>query len=504
MACSAHLHELKNPEVFGSWFYRIVKTQALRSLRRGNPPSSIPLDRHTDPTSVEDGVVLQLDLKDAIDALPVELSHVFVLIVVHDWPLRDAAHFLDIPIGTVKSRLTRARAIIQERVAEHVAQVSDADTPSWDLLLRELRRGAGPSPAVIRAKLAQSLANVSSARFLVHRDMRTRPDEMPRPRQTSTHLWKAPNSWRIESTSSEIGHVILIVRGRRMYLWDVDQNTSESLPMAQEFGPENLVTALWSQFLDNNAGLTVLPPDEATGNWHFWKPIPDPQSDTVRSLHLWVDPSDGMPQLIELWDGDGWVYREQMEQVECNVPIKESSFTLPSSVDRKEGPTLSELKGGMPTFVDSRTAVDVSRFNLKGIDRERLIELGIQVSLQVSKYYEGRVWAARYGPPMENPAVDRAVMRGERRVVLAQAESVSAEFERHWGIDTYQDPVPELGPEAKGRTVVLRNVTLNDIYWIAHKGVYHLNGVNLSLENLVVLAQHLVSLEEQLSRGDMD
>ena len=126
MVCAAHLHELRHPEGFASWVFKIVKTQALRSLRRADSLSSMVPDFPTVP-AVEDGVILRLDLKKAVDGLPVALSRVFVLIVLHDWPLRDADQFLNIPVGTVKSRLACARVIMKERLADHAVQLSDGN-----------------------------------------------------------------------------------------------------------------------------------------------------------------------------------------------------------------------------------------------------------------------------------------------------------------------------------------------------------------------------------------
>jgi RNA polymerase sigma-70 factor (ECF subfamily) len=50
--------------------------------------------------------------------LPVEQRAVVVLRVVHDWSEDDVAYALDIPVGTVKSRLSRALQSLRREVED--------------------------------------------------------------------------------------------------------------------------------------------------------------------------------------------------------------------------------------------------------------------------------------------------------------------------------------------------------------------------------------------------
>lgn len=47
-------------------------------------------------------MALRLDLAQALDKLPPELGQIFRLAALNQWPLRDVANFLDLPLGTVK------------------------------------------------------------------------------------------------------------------------------------------------------------------------------------------------------------------------------------------------------------------------------------------------------------------------------------------------------------------------------------------------------------------
>lgn len=65
----------------------------------------------------------RFDLRDAIrrevDALSLPTREVVVLVDIEDLSYEDAARALDIPIGTVRSRLFRGRRILQERLLAH-------------------------------------------------------------------------------------------------------------------------------------------------------------------------------------------------------------------------------------------------------------------------------------------------------------------------------------------------------------------------------------------------
>lgn len=65
----------------------------------------------------------RFDLSDAIDraidALPEAFRDVVLLIDVHDQSYDEAAGTLGVPIGTVRSRLFRARRLLQEALIDH-------------------------------------------------------------------------------------------------------------------------------------------------------------------------------------------------------------------------------------------------------------------------------------------------------------------------------------------------------------------------------------------------
>lgn len=61
-----------------------------------------------------------LDLTAALDRLPEEQRTVVLLADVEDYTMEEVAAILDCPVGTVKSRLFRARATLKELLRDYV------------------------------------------------------------------------------------------------------------------------------------------------------------------------------------------------------------------------------------------------------------------------------------------------------------------------------------------------------------------------------------------------
>ncbi len=102
---------------FSTWAYRIATNAALDEIRR-TKRRAIPThhDALTTPP-VSDGthaVDAQLDVSQALAQLPEEFRAVVVLRHVADMEYEDIAIALDIPVGTVRSRLARGRAQLTE------------------------------------------------------------------------------------------------------------------------------------------------------------------------------------------------------------------------------------------------------------------------------------------------------------------------------------------------------------------------------------------------------
>lgn len=111
-----------------TWLFAILHNLALNELRqrarRGTPLS---LDEAGDaalarPAEQEAGLY-QRDLVAALDRLPDEQRAVILLVTIEEMSYADAAAALGVPVGTVMSRLSRARAQLREALTGEGAPI---------------------------------------------------------------------------------------------------------------------------------------------------------------------------------------------------------------------------------------------------------------------------------------------------------------------------------------------------------------------------------------------
>lgn len=105
-----------------SWLYRIMHNLWIDHVRRRRPAADITEPALAETLVGEDGRVttdarLELStVRSVIDALPEDQRSVLVLVCVEGLRYREAAEVLDIPAGTVMSRLARARMALAEAI----------------------------------------------------------------------------------------------------------------------------------------------------------------------------------------------------------------------------------------------------------------------------------------------------------------------------------------------------------------------------------------------------
>jgi len=117
-----------------AWLLRILTNLNIdRGRRRQRAPEMQPLEEgdyflynrleesSREPRSDQDAVVDRLSQDDvvvALSAVPHDFRDVLVLVDIGDFTYQDAAQILDIPIGTVMSRLHRGRRILKTALAD--------------------------------------------------------------------------------------------------------------------------------------------------------------------------------------------------------------------------------------------------------------------------------------------------------------------------------------------------------------------------------------------------
>lgn len=119
--------------VFSTWLLRVAHSYVIDHLRKSRlttvsleqpvGESGLPLGDSLPQAGPEPGEQLaERDMvtrvRKVIDGLPLEVRGVLVLRFIEGRKLEEIGYILDLPVGTVKSRLNRARTTLRERLTE--------------------------------------------------------------------------------------------------------------------------------------------------------------------------------------------------------------------------------------------------------------------------------------------------------------------------------------------------------------------------------------------------
>lgn len=121
-----HFAELRDRDNFKAWLVRTTWRLAIdrhrsvaRRDRREQTAYELQTPGSTRVSTVEQTAVsreFQQRLDRAVDALPDDLRRVLILTAIEGYDMRETAALAEIPEGTVRSRLHRARKILAEKL----------------------------------------------------------------------------------------------------------------------------------------------------------------------------------------------------------------------------------------------------------------------------------------------------------------------------------------------------------------------------------------------------
>ncbi len=111
------LHKLQDPRAFKSWLYQAVRWQTLDMVRKVTKEGSILSSDNIDEideciTNVDVDIDIQESVLMHIEKLPEIDKQAIHLFYLEEMTLQEIAIVLNIPIGTIKSRLNRARSTL--------------------------------------------------------------------------------------------------------------------------------------------------------------------------------------------------------------------------------------------------------------------------------------------------------------------------------------------------------------------------------------------------------
>lgn len=126
-----------------AWLFRILKNAFINDYRKKkNQPSKVDYEEVIIHHNEEEGSSyssyddLRTEMFDkmmgdevttAINALPVDFRTVILLCDVEGFSYEEISKIIDVPIGTVRSRLHRSRKMLKEKLSEYAAQYGYKD-----------------------------------------------------------------------------------------------------------------------------------------------------------------------------------------------------------------------------------------------------------------------------------------------------------------------------------------------------------------------------------------
>jgi RNA polymerase sigma-70 factor (ECF subfamily) len=127
LAAHQHLGQVREPERVRAWLTAVLRNAFRRSLRKRRGTSEVSLE-DVGEVCEESPPDLELDpaeLQAALGELPDDYRETVVLFFLEQLSYRQVAERLDVPIGTVMSRLSRGKAFLRKRL-QPVVNLSDS------------------------------------------------------------------------------------------------------------------------------------------------------------------------------------------------------------------------------------------------------------------------------------------------------------------------------------------------------------------------------------------
>ncbi len=112
-----NMENVKHPSAF---LYKVAKNRSIDYLRKKKKEKEVSLDDerhslfiHKDPVRL---YIFRKKLEEEVEKMPKILKEIFILRDINGYSYEEISEILRIPLGTVKSRISRARLYLRERL----------------------------------------------------------------------------------------------------------------------------------------------------------------------------------------------------------------------------------------------------------------------------------------------------------------------------------------------------------------------------------------------------
>jgi RNA polymerase sigma-70 factor (ECF subfamily) len=98
---------------YRAWMFRIVRNAAIDEFRRNRQPApDHELEVPVDLWRFDDACIAKITVEQGLAELPASYREIIALIDIAGFRYSEAAEILDVPVGTIMSRISRARGAL--------------------------------------------------------------------------------------------------------------------------------------------------------------------------------------------------------------------------------------------------------------------------------------------------------------------------------------------------------------------------------------------------------
>ncbi|HEY8909145.1 MAG TPA: sigma-70 family RNA polymerase sigma factor [Desulfosporosinus sp.] len=371
-----HLHSLVEIAAFSSWWRRIVTNEVYMILRLKQRETQ-GLDEgilQQLGLAVDELVVMRCELARALQLLPMDQQQVVIDVDLLGVSLLEVAGRHQIPVGTVKSRLFRARARLQHELevfregrkgkdimedtmardltglfynylegtmngAERAKFEADlVEHPEW---AKELRRHKDfltllhtltGKMTLTSAEIMEKIQTVTAKITDYEQVVDDTYFEQGSPQTLTTHTWfQAPDVYRVESRHPLMGEAIVVVKGVEALSYMKDAKQAVKLKVSEELKEQmglNFTDSLKLMAADRDS--RPLGTEYVNGrpalHLQFNQKVSG-KGDMV--THLWMDKDTWMPLVTELYSANNeLVQRKVVRELRLNQGLLDELFNL--------------------------------------------------------------------------------------------------------------------------------------------------------------------------------
>src|SRR5262245_20232331 len=115
----SNFHQFEPGTNCKAWLFRILKNLHYKEMQRRGRQAEVPVEEQQARFAVRESISTNQEMREAFARLTSEHREILQLAVIEGFAVREIAELLEIPLGTVMSRLSRARmslrAVLQSR-----------------------------------------------------------------------------------------------------------------------------------------------------------------------------------------------------------------------------------------------------------------------------------------------------------------------------------------------------------------------------------------------------